>query len=83
MLCLFLMKVKDPLLFTSRSRYSSYIGISAETIQAAIAELANNGFDCYQTSLGGVGVSASVLADSEDETWMDSADRRTLESHVV
>lgn len=67
--------------YTKRS--SSFIDISEETLNAVTKELQTHGYDCYQTSLGGVGASASILRDIQDEAWIESADRHTLEKLVA
>ncbi|KAJ8651693.1 mevalonate kinase [Lichtheimia ornata] len=57
--------------------------ISEETLNVVTKELQTHGYDCYQTSLGGVGASASILSDIQDEAWIESADRHTLEKLVA
>ena len=59
------------------------IDISEESLDTVTKELHTQGYDCYQTSLGGVGASASILSDIQDETWIESADRHTLEKLVA
>lgn len=57
--------------------------ISEETLDAVTKELQSHGYDCYQTSLGGVGASASILSNVQDEAWIESADRHTLEKLIA
>lgn len=64
-------------------RSLSFIDISEETLDVVTKELQTHGYDCYQTSLGGVGASASILRDIQDEAWIESADRHTLEKLVA
>ncbi|KAI9314187.1 ribosomal protein S5 domain 2-type protein [Dichotomocladium elegans] len=57
--------------------------VSADAIDAVSSELRLNGFDCYSTSLGGIGVSASVLTADENDSWIITADRQVLENLVL
>ncbi|KAI8143749.1 ribosomal protein S5 domain 2-type protein [Fennellomyces sp. T-0311] len=58
-------------------------GVNAETINSVSKELKAEGFDCYQTLLGGTGVNAVALGDAHDQKWLFNADRETLEMHAV
>ncbi|KAI8393463.1 ribosomal protein S5 domain 2-type protein [Radiomyces spectabilis] len=53
------------------------------TIDEVMKLLAAEGFDCYQTSVGGLGVHAVELADTEDEAWMLAVERATLENRTL
>ncbi|KAF7728470.1 hypothetical protein EC973_006023 [Apophysomyces ossiformis] len=57
--------------------------LKQETINEAITLLGAEGFDCYQTSVGGIGVDAVELGEKEDEAWMVSADRAQLDSYCT
>lgn len=61
--------------------YNFFLGVLPETIKAVTENLEAAGFDCYQTSLGGIGVSAVLLGEKEDENWMVSTNRDTLEAY--
>ncbi|KAI7851564.1 mevalonate kinase [Circinella umbellata] len=58
--------------------------VNVETTNLVAKKLAEEGYDCYRTLLGGTGVNAVVLGDdSLDQTWLLNADRETLESHAI
>lgn len=47
-----------------------------------MAKLKAEGFDCYQTSVGGTGTNAISLTKDECENWLLSTDRDTLEQYL-
>lgn len=75
--------VRSNVIFFVANTHESTIDISEETLDAVTKELQSHGYDCYQTSLGGVGASASILSNVQDEAWIESADRHTLEKLIA
>ncbi|KAL0075720.1 GHMP kinase [Phycomyces blakesleeanus] len=51
------------------------------TIDTVVKSLGTQGYDCYQTLVGGVGAVAIELK-TEDHSWLLNASRDTLESYV-
>ncbi|ORX44103.1 mevalonate kinase [Hesseltinella vesiculosa] len=49
-------------------------------IEAAVEALEKEGYDCYQTSVGGVGVAAVSLGETDSVEWMTKAAVSTLAS---
>lgn len=58
-------------------------GLPQADIETVKAQLANVGYDCYQTSLGGLGVTTSVLNPDQDEKWLMEASREDLEARIL
>ncbi|KAI8099806.1 GHMP kinase [Halteromyces radiatus] len=57
--------------------------VDQETITKVMELLEKEGFDCYQTSVGGTGVEAVTLTPAEDIEWMINADKETLENKFL
>jgi mevalonate kinase len=45
-------------------------------------ELRAEGYDCYETSVGGVGADAVVLTGDESDSWLLESEREALEKYV-
>lgn len=56
--------------------------VSQDTLDQVMAKLKAEGFDCYQTSVGGTGTNAISLTKDECENWLLSTDRDTLEQYL-
>lgn len=70
--------------FVTRTDYSfRIVEVDQATIDTVMALLGKEGFDCYQTSVGGPGVRAVSLDASEDLAWMSRADMETLEQKFL
>jgi mevalonate kinase len=50
-------------------------------IDQVMLQLKQEGFDCYQTSVGGAGSSAVTLTKDETKNWLLEANRDTLEQY--
>lgn len=50
-------------------------------IDQAMSQLQQEGFDCYQTSVGGAGSGAVTLTKDETKNWLLEASRDTLEQY--
>ncbi|KAG0172446.1 hypothetical protein DFQ28_005074 [Apophysomyces sp. BC1034] len=55
--------------------------VPQDSINEVVDLLGAEGFDCYQTSVGGVGVDMAVLREEENEAWMTSAARVVLDNY--
>lgn len=55
---------------------------SQEVVDKIMSNLKNEGFDCYQTSVGGSGANATVLSGNENEFWLLNASRSELEKYL-
>lgn len=51
-------------------------------IDQVMLQLKGEGFDCYQTSVGGTGADAMALTGIETEKWLLESDRDTLETYL-
>jgi mevalonate kinase len=47
-----------------------------------MTQLKEEGFDCYQTSVGGTGTDAVALTKNETEKWLLETNRDTLEQYI-
>ncbi|KAI8387289.1 mevalonate kinase [Blakeslea trispora] len=52
------------------------------TIDKVMSELEKEGFDCYQTSVGGTGADATLLTGEENAQWLLETSRDTLENYL-
>lgn len=50
-------------------------------IDQVMSQLQQEGFDCYQTSVGGAGSGAVTLTKDETKNWLLEASRDTLEQY--
>ncbi|SAM05448.1 hypothetical protein [Absidia glauca] len=57
--------------------------VDQATIDTVMALLGKEGFDCYQTSVGGPGVRAVNIDANEDLAWMSRVDMETLEQKFL
>ncbi|KAI7905455.1 mevalonate kinase-like protein [Cokeromyces recurvatus] len=57
--------------------------VSQSLINEVMLKLRNEGFDCYQTSVGGIGADAVTLLQNETYQWLLEADRETLEHYFT
>ncbi|CEI93702.1 hypothetical protein G6F70_001933 [Rhizopus microsporus] len=55
---------------------------SQEVVDKVMSNLKNEGFDCYQTSVGGSGANATILSGNENEHWLLNACRSELEKYL-
>ncbi|KAI9254301.1 GHMP kinase [Sporodiniella umbellata] len=55
---------------------------SQEKIDLATSRLEEEGFDCYQTSVGGVGASAMLLTGNENQEWVLSVCREDIQKYL-
>ncbi|KAI8643591.1 ribosomal protein S5 domain 2-type protein [Parasitella parasitica] len=55
--------------------------VNQELIDQVMFKLQSEGFDCYQTSVGGAGASAVLLNKDETDKWLLEASRDTLEQY--
>ncbi|KAI8080214.1 GHMP kinase [Gilbertella persicaria] len=51
-------------------------------IDQVMTNLKHEGFDCYQTSVGGTGANAVLLRNDENAQWLLETSRDTLESYL-
>ncbi|KAI8970216.1 ribosomal protein S5 domain 2-type protein [Mycotypha africana] len=60
--------------------------IGDDIVQSVVDEvmsfLKDEGFDCYQTSIGGIGANAVPLTNNESSQWLLETDRSTLEQYM-
>ncbi|KAI8065913.1 GHMP kinase [Gongronella butleri] len=52
--------------------------VTQDVVNAAVAALEKEGYDCYETLVGGIGAAAVALDDNETLAWMTQADEATL-----
>lgn len=45
-------------------------------------KLNEEGFDCYQTSVGGVGANAICLTNNENESWLLDLSREEIQKYL-
>ncbi|CAO3587636.1 unnamed protein product [Absidia cylindrospora] len=57
--------------------------VDQDTIANVMRLLENEGFDCYQTSVGGAGVGAVTLDATENLKWMNEVDMDILEKKFI
>ncbi|KAI9306044.1 mevalonate kinase-like protein [Cunninghamella echinulata] len=57
--------------------------VSQEKINTVMDSLKSEGYDCYQTSVGGPGVRAVVLDENESLEWMLAAEKDLLENKFL
>lgn len=55
---------------------------SQEVVDKVMSNLKKEGFDCYQTSVGGSGANATILSGNENEYWLLNASRSELEKYL-
>ncbi|KAG2190615.1 hypothetical protein INT46_011281 [Mucor plumbeus] len=55
--------------------------VPQELIDQVMLELQSEGFDCYQTSVGGTGADAVMLNNEETDKWLLETNRDTLEQY--
>lgn len=56
--------------------------MSQDLIDEVMTKLKQEGFDCYQTSVGGTGTDAVTLTGDETENWLLETNRDTLEKYI-
>ncbi|KAI8880517.1 mevalonate kinase-like protein [Backusella circina FSU 941] len=56
--------------------------VSQDLLDKVMDELRGEGFDCYETSVGGVGADAVVLTGDETDSWLLESEREALEKYV-
>lgn len=56
--------------------------VSQALIDQVLLQLKEEGFDCYQTSVGGKGADAMTLTGNETEKWLLETNRDTLERYL-
>jgi mevalonate kinase len=57
------------------------IDVPQTLLDQVMSQLKQEGFDCYQTSVGGKGTDAVSLTKDESDKWLLEADRDTLEQY--
>ncbi|KAI9483667.1 MAG: ribosomal protein S5 domain 2-type protein [Benjaminiella poitrasii] len=57
--------------------------VSQSELEDVMSKLKAEGFDCYQTSVGGTGVDAVSLVKTETDQWLLEAERDTLEHYFT
>ncbi|KAK4520761.1 60S ribosomal protein L25 [Mucor velutinosus] len=55
--------------------------VPQELIDQVMLKLESEGFDCYQTSVGGTGADAVMLSKDETDEWLLTSNRDTLEQY--
>ncbi|CAO3610509.1 unnamed protein product [Mucor fragilis] len=57
--------------------------VPQELIDQVMLKLQSEGFDCYQTSVGGTGADAVMLNKDETDEWLLKSNRDTLEQYFL
>ena len=57
------------------------LDVSQQVMDQVMAQLKQEGYDCYQTSVGGTGTHAIKLTSDESSSWLLTTDRDTLEQY--
>ncbi|KAG0739219.1 hypothetical protein G6F57_009583 [Rhizopus arrhizus] len=55
---------------------------SQEIVDTVMLKLNEEGFDCYQTSVGGVGANAISLTNNENESWLLDLSREEIQKYL-
>lgn len=55
--------------------------VPQDVIDDVMVQLKNEGYDCYQTSVGGIGADATLLTKDETDTWLLTANNDILDQY--